>query len=229
MKKTLRIVSIIFLSLIIILFVGYVVLNEKLPEGEISPEADSLAEKMTNALNMEAWELTEKISWTFRGTHSYEWDKAADVVKVRWDDYEVILNTRTESGLVVSSKNEYSADQFDALIETAYNFFNNDSFWLYAPFKVFDPGVERSIITLKDGSQALKVTYTTGGSTPGDSYLWILGEDYKPVAIKMWASILPIGGMEFTWENYLTLPTGVMIAQDHFLYGSMNVALTYIK
>ncbi|OEK06594.1 hypothetical protein [Roseivirga misakiensis] len=229
MKKTLRIVSIAFLSLIVLLFIGYIILNEKLPEGEVSPEADVLAEKMTTALNMEAWELTENISWTFRGTHFYEWDKAADVVKVRWDEYEVVLNTKTESGLVVSSKNEYSVDQFDALIKTAYDFFNNDSFWLYAPFKVFDPGVERSIVVLKDGQKALKVTYTTGGSTPGDSYVWILGEDFKPVAVKMWASILPIGGMEFTWENYLTLPSGALIAQDHFLYGSMNIPLTDIR
>jgi hypothetical protein len=45
----------------------------------------------------------------------------------------------------------------------------------------------------------------------------------------MWVSILPIGGIEFTWENYLTLESGAMIAQDHFLLGAMNVDLSNIK
>ena len=130
MKKTLRIVSIIFLSLIVLLFAGYIILNEKLPEGEVSPEADALAQKMTDALNISAWNETASVNWTFRDAHFYEWDKEADVVKVKWDNYEVILNTRTQSGVVASSNNEYSAEQFDALVLTAIDFFNNDSFWI---------------------------------------------------------------------------------------------------
>ena len=43
MKKALRIISIIFLGLILILFIGYLILNESKPVGPPSPEADELA------------------------------------------------------------------------------------------------------------------------------------------------------------------------------------------
>ena len=32
------------------------------------------------------------------------------------------------------------------IIQTAQHFFNNDSFWLVAPYKVFEQGVERRIV-----------------------------------------------------------------------------------
>lgn len=229
MKKTFRIVSIVFLSLILLLFIGYLLMNEKLPEGEATPEANVMAEKMTEALNIAAWNETKYVSWTFRGTHHYEWDREARVVKVKWDDHEVMLSPDTQSGVVANSQTDYSPAQFEELVNTALEFFNNDSFWLYAPFKVFDPGVQRSIVTFKDGTKGLKVTYTSGGSTPGDSYVWILGDDYKPVAVKMWAAILPLGGMEFTWSNYKTLTSGAMVAQDHQFMGAMNIEVTNIK
>lgn len=228
MKKTLRIVSIVFLSLLVVLFIGYLLMNEKLPEGQEGPEADQLAMKMMTSLNKSAWDSTKSVSWTFKGIHDYEWDKESHTVRVSWDEHEVMLDPATKSGVVSNGQN-YSATSTEELINTSWDYFNNDSFWLCAPFKVFDPGTVRSIVTLKDGRQGLKVTYTSGGTTPGDSYVWILDENGKPTAIKMWVSILPLGGMEFTWENYQTLSSGAMIAQDHWLYGNVNIDLTRIE
>ncbi|MGW8121534.1 hypothetical protein ACV07N_02665 [Roseivirga echinicomitans] len=45
----------------------------------------------------------------------------------------------------------------------------------------------------------------------------------------MWVSILPLGGMEFTWENYLKLSSGALIAQDHLLYNGVNIGLTHLQ
>ena len=115
------------------------------------------------------------------------------------------------------------------MVDTSWDFFNNDSFWLCAPYKVFDPGTARSIVTLNDGRKGLKITYTSGGTTPGDSYVWILDDNYTPIAVKMWVSILPIGGIEFTWENYIYLSSGAMIAQDHWLYGAVNIDITNVQ
>ena len=82
------------------------------------------------------------------------------------------------------------------LIEKAVKYFNNDSFWLLAPYKIFDKGTKRSLVTLDDGHEGLLVTYTTGGTTPGDSYLWHLDSTGKPVSFQMWVSSLPIDGLE---------------------------------
>lgn len=228
MKKVFRILGIIVLSLFLILFVGKLILDEELPEGVSGPDADYLAEQMMNALGKKGWDNTSGVSWTFKGIHHYDWDMENHVVGVQWDDKEVALQPTFKTGIVANA-NEYEPEEIQEMVKTSWDYFNNDSFWLCAPFKAFDPGTERSIVMLKDGRQGLKVTYTSGGTTPGDSYVWILGEDYKPVAVKMWASILPIKGMEFTWENYAYLSSGAMIAQDHWLYGLVNIDITNVQ
>lgn len=56
---------------------------------------------------------------------------------------------------------------------------------MVAPYKVFDKGVERTLIKTKNNKDVLLVTYTSGGSTPGDSYLWLLDDNEKPNAFKI--------------------------------------------
>jgi len=228
MKKILRILAIIVLSIVALLFIGFLIVDEKLPEGEWSPEADLMAEQILTALNKEAWDRTSGVSWTFKGVHHYDWDMENHVVGVKWDGKEVALQPTFKTGILANA-DQYEPEEIQEIVKTSWDYFNNDSFWLYAPFKVFDPGTERSIVKLKDGRQGLKVTYTSGGTTPGDSYVWILGEDHKPVAVKMWVSIIPIGGIEFTWENYAYLSSGAMIAQDHWLYGLVNIDISDVQ
>ncbi len=55
---------------------------------------------------------------------------------------------------------------------------------------------ERRLVKTKTNKDALLVTYTSGGTTPGDSYLWHLDASGKPESYQMWVSILPIGGLE---------------------------------
>jgi hypothetical protein len=228
MKKPLRILGISLLVLLLTVFSFYFIKNEKLPVGQSGSNADELAIKMMESLNYAAWDETEEVTWTFKGIHTYTWNKVDNVVNVKWDQYEVQLEPESISGVIIKG-DITKAEEVKTLIKTAWDYFNNDSFWLCAPFKVFDPGTERSIVKLDDGSEALLVTYTSGGSTPGDSYLWVLDEDYRPKAIKMWVSIIPLGGLEASWENYLTLESGAMIAQDHMLFGAVNIDLTGVE
>jgi hypothetical protein len=82
------------------------------------------------------------------------------------------------------------------MLKKGNDYFNNDSFWLIAPFKLRDAGTTRSIV-MQD-NQALMITYAL--STPGDSYVWFV-ENYMPKAWRMWVSIIPVGGLETTWED----------------------------
>lgn len=229
MKKILRVLGILLLLIIVGLFGLYLFKNESLPQGEAGAKADALAREMLTAMNKAAWDTTKSVSWTFRGAHDYTWDREEHMVTVKWDENTVILDPETQEGAVIVEGTTLTPDQEQALVETAWSFFNNDSFWLAAPYKAFDPGTERSIVTCADGREGLMVTYTSGGSTPGDSYVWVLGEDKRPVACKMWVSIIPIGGIEFSWENYQQLPSGALVATDHKAMGLLNVTLTNIE
>lgn len=221
-KKILKIITgvVIFLTLPSLLFFGFLYFkyNEELPVGIQSEQADALAHKMLDILDYEAYKNTNYIEWTFKKRHHYEWDKANNICNVYWKQNKVILdlNDASKSKVYIHSfKNE--SDMAQELIEKAITYFNNDSFWLVAPYKVFDDGVKRSLVKTDSNSDALLVTYTSGGSTPGDSYLWILDKNGKPKAFKMWTSILPIGGLEASWSDWTTTETGAQLPTFHKL------------
>lgn len=222
-------VKIILISVAVLVIVGYGAIkyfSKPLPEGVTGNDADKLAMAMMQSLNKDAWDTTHYVSWIFKGGHRYTWNKQQHMVNVQWDEHEVLLNPSAMTGTV---KEHISDSEKDKLVKKSWDYFNNDSFWLCAPFKIFDEGTERSIVKTEDGRDGLKVTYKSGGTTPGDSYVWILDKDNKPTSVQMWVSVIPVDGVEFTWENYTTLASGAMVAQDHWLDKKMNVQLTEVR
>lgn len=212
MKKVLKVLGIFLAILAIVIAIFYYKNNEPLPIGVEGKDADNLATKMLTALNYNAYKNTEYFEWCFRDNHHYKWNKSENKVTVTWDNNEVILDTKNPSkSIIIKSEENHTAT---TLIKTATDYFNNDSFWLVAPFKVFDTGVKRSIVKYQE-KDALLVTYTSGGSTPGDSYLWILDESGLPKSYKMWVDIIPIGGAEATWNTWTTTSTGVLLPTKH--------------
>lgn len=212
MKKIFKILAITLAILVLGIAIFYVAVNESLPKGVEGKEADALANKMLKALNYEAYQEAEVFEWSFRNQHFYKWNKKEHTVEVSWGDNLVKLNTKeNQDSKVIRSSNESNHEQ---LIKTATDYFNNDSFWLVAPFKVYDNGVKRSIVKYNN-NDALLVTYTSGGSTPGDSYLWILDENGLPTSFKMWVSIIPIGGLEASWNDWITTDNGIQLPTKH--------------
>ena len=229
MKKIFKILGIIAGLVVFSGIVSYLILNEKLPIGQNPKEGDALAIKMLEALNKPAWDSTHVLRWNFKGIHTYIWDKKNNLVSVKWDDKEVLLNLSDwPKGKAFENRREITDKQLDVLRGKAYAYFCNDSYWLIAPFKVFDQGVSRSIVNTEDNKKALLVSYASGGVTPGDSYLWFLNDQNIPESYKMWVKIIPIGGAKATWENWIKSETGVMVAKDHKL-GPMNVDCSDIK
>ena len=214
MKKLLKITGIILAIVFIAIAIFYYTKNEKLPEGKQGTEADALANKMLKALNYEAYKSVEILEWSFREKHFYSWNKQENTVKVIWDGNTVLLNTvNPKESKYLSGDNSSNEKN---LIQNATDFFNNDSFWLVAPYKVFDNGVERRLVNYND-KEALLVTYTSGGSTPGDSYLWILDENGMPTDYKMWTSLIPVGGVAATWNEWKTTDAGIKLPKTHTL------------
>lgn len=218
-KKTLKIIvgAIVFLTLPSILFFGFLYFkyNENLPIGVKSKQADELAYKMLDALNESAYKKTDYIEFTFKKRHHYKWNKLENTCQVFWKNYQVFLDLNNPKKSKAYQNNNLVNNP--ELIQKATNYFNNDTFWLVAPYKVFDQGTERRLVKTQNNSQALLVTYTSGGSTPGDSYLWFLDKNGKPTSFKMWTSILPIKGLEASWRDWTTTETGANLPTFHKL------------
>ena len=213
--KVLRFLFFLILGIAAALFISWWVFDEDLPQAPSTAAADELAKAMMQSVNHQAWDSIAIIQWTFKGMHTFQWDKRNHLCLVQWDDIQVKLDINGKSGKVYQQGQLLDDAEAQEKIVQAWDFFNNDSFWLNAVVKAFDPGTARSIVQLKDGRQGLKVHYSSGGSTPGDSYVWILDENNRPVAWKMWVKIIPVGGMEFSWENWITLPGGAQVATLH--------------
>ncbi|PRX54755.1 hypothetical protein [Flagellimonas meridianipacifica] len=231
MKRFLKFFGAFFIFGILVIVILAWFASEELPKGDTGPEADSLAYKMLNALNYEAYQNTRFLEWSYQGgKNQFKWDKSNGLVTVKWDDdvrVELNLNNLKNSKVFRNGAPEV-AKKKQKLIDKALKNFNNDSFWLVAPYKVFDKGTQRSIVTLEDGNHGLLVTYSSGGTTPGDSYLWILNENGFPIAYKMWVSIIPIGGLEASWDEWLVTKSGAYLPKSHKL-GPVNLSMGDVK
>ena len=214
------VLSVLTLISLFVLFCGalYFAYNDEIPSGKQGLAADKLAFKMVNALNYEAYKETNFLAWTFRGKHHYQWFKNQNRCSVQWDDFTVELDLKNKHNSTVSVGGQpYSGEEKEQVINKALAYFNNDSFWLVAPYKVFDMGVERRLVKQKDGSDALLVTYTSGGTTPGDSYLWHLDKQGIPTSYQMWVQIIPFQGISASWEQWVTTESGAQLSRFHKL------------
>ncbi|TVZ59946.1 hypothetical protein NA63_2489 [Flavobacteriaceae bacterium MAR_2010_105] len=232
-KKILKISAgvIIFLTLPSLLFFGFVYFkyNEKLPVSSQPEQADILAHKMLDALDHEAFDNTNYIEWVFKKRRYYKWKKNQNHCTVYWKDYKVELDLNDPNSSIVYIHNfSVDGDLAKELIEKAVTYFNNDSFWLVAPYKVFDKGTQRSLVTLDNGELGLLVTYSSGGTTPGDSYLWHLDTSGKPNKFQMWVSMLPIDGLAASWTDWTTTESGAQLPTLHTLL-FLGIEITDIK
>lgn len=212
--KVLKWIAIVIITLILIGAIAIFALSEKQPEVNPTPEADAIAQKVLTALNKPAWDTLAFLQWEFPGGHKYIFDKKNNKALITWGSNSVDLILDDQTGTATVDGVQVEGQEKQDLLSTAWGYWCNDSFWMFAPYKLFDPNTARTIVK-HEGKDALMVSYQGGGVTPGDSYLWILGDDYIPTAYKMWVSIIPIGGMEFSWENWQEMPGGAKLSTYH--------------
>lgn len=215
---------IVFITLPTLLLFGYLYFkyDEDLPVGVSGEAADNLADEILDALDYNAYQNTDLIEFTFRGRRHYQWNKAKNKCAVRWQDYkvELDLDDPRKSLAYIHNFRVYN-ERADEIIKQSQKHFNNDSFWLVAPYKIYDPGVERKVVNTEKNGKGLLVTYTSGGTTPGDSYLWLLDKNKRPIGFKMWVSVLPLEGLEASWEGWIKTESGADLSTFHkfFLFG----------
>jgi hypothetical protein len=220
-------------SIVVVLLVGVGILvltqRHAPPEaGVTGAEADAIAHAVEKAAGVEAFNKLGAIRWTWSGsgkTHHLVWDKKRNTANVQWKGYEAHLDVAHATGKVFDHGVEQTGDAAKPLLETAMKIFYNDSFWLNPLAKLFDEGVTREKVTV-DGKPALFVKYASGGVTPGDKYLWMLGDDGMPKAWRVWVSVIKLGGLQISWDDWTTLPGGARVATMHKIVGLPGVKIT---
>lgn len=203
-------------------FIAVKYFSEDKPVGKKGVEADKVAELMLQKLNKEAFDRINYINFEFfGGGHKYIWDKVNNTAVISWGENKVVLNLDSQEGVVYKNGGVVNGDEAEKLKQKAWSFWCNDSFWLIAPFKIFDSGTERSLVEVDQGVHGLMIDYISGGVTPGDSYLWILDDNYQPTGFKMWTQIIPVKGMYVDWINWEDY-NGAKLCLSHTMAGKLR-------
>ncbi|HEX9103514.1 MAG TPA: hypothetical protein VF997_14980 [Polyangia bacterium] len=151
---------------------------------------------------------------------SHYWDRFSGRYRVDGVDegkpYSVYFNVNSKAGeAYVDGKKVSDVAQANKWVNDGYGAFINDSYWLLAPFKIFDPGV-----TLADGGEdkgpngeacdVLKLSFDNVGLTPKDVYWlyvdkkshlvvewkYVLGGESKPPTAFAWSDWKKVGSIE---------------------------------
>lgn len=216
MKRWLLRIAVVLVVVVVGLAITIAVMDEDPPAGEPGPFADLLANRMMNAVKMHRWDATGIVRFDFGGRHQHLWDRQRRLSRVRWGDTEVLMRLDDKSGVVRVNGAVVEGDAKREALESAYKRFINDTFWLNPLATLYHEGVTRELVKLENNHEALLVTFSSGGVTPGDKYLiYPDGTNWLPKKWKLWVSIIPVGGLEATWERYKTLQTGFVVSTFH--------------
>lgn len=219
-----RTIALSVVGVFVVLFVGTQVamhvLKAELPQDRrAGPEADALARKIEAAVRVDAWAETGAVSFRFI-KNEHLWDRRRQRARIRFGKKEVWVDLSTHRGIAKKEGQTLSGTAAEQTIAEAERVFYNDTFWLNPLWKMFDEGVLREKVTLTDepaGSEGLLVSYTKGGVTPGDAYVWIVDREGRPFAWRIWTAVFPIKGIRMSWDQWSAQPTGALISLErHF-------------
>lgn len=204
--------------------------DREVPEATAGPEAEAMTDRMLAAIDADAWARTGAVRWIFRGKQEHLWDRSRNLARVRFDGVEVLVDLASKRGLATRDGTSVDASETAELVEQAWAHWANDSFWLNPIAKLRDEGTTRGVVAPDPkGRPRLLVCYESGGVTPGDCYLWIVGDDDRPVAWRMWVKIIPGGGTRATWDGWQRLDTGAWVATQHRIARLLTLRLTEIE
>jgi hypothetical protein len=186
--------------------------------------ADRVGHELIAALGGEsAWEKARQLTFDFvverEGNRVVEfrhvWDRYTGDYRVTGTEksgapFAVYFNVNTREGVAFSNGRPVEGDEKKRLLEMAYGRFINDTYWLLAPWKIFDPGVHRDYDGEKPGPDGaacdvLRLSFDNVGLTPKDLYwMWITRDGRRMV---QWQYVLGGAQEEPTtalWEDWRT-------------------------
>ena len=218
----------------------------------LETKADSVAYRLLEAHGADALASARYLRFNFgvespNGSQTiarHLWDRTTGEYRVEWNSgpdssYVALVNVRDvtdgqATGTVYLNGSALSGAAAEQARQTAYQRFINDTYWLLAPLKTFDPGVNRSYVA--DSSTAehdvIRLTFGDVGLTPGDTYWLYVSTDTGQ--LDKWAFHLQsmpdeAPAQPFHWTGYKTLdaPEGpVRLAARKEAVGGEQALLT---
>ncbi|HKF44313.1 MAG TPA: hypothetical protein VKG01_14520 [Thermoanaerobaculia bacterium] len=206
------------------------------------PKADKVGKEMIAALGGEqAWEKAREFKFDFvvenegkvAGKRSHTWDRYTGDYKMTGTDqsgapYTVLFNVNTKQGKAWVNGRPVEGEEADKLVKGSYARFINDTYWLLAPWKVFDPGVNLAYEGEKPcpgggTCDVLKLSFENVGLTPKDVYWMYVTRDGHNMV--QWQYVLKGADEPPTtvqWKNWQKVG-GIMIAMEKPMEGKPTV------
>lgn len=149
--------------------------------------ADSIAYRVFQSSGGSAWTKAPYLRFDFAPERDGErrvaarhlWNRTNGDYRVEMlggpdTTYVVLFNVDTREGTAYMKGTPVDSTRQSQLLDRAYRRFINDTYWLLAPLKLLDPGVQREFVADSSTSQydVLTISFDSVGLTPGDRY-WI--------------------------------------------------------
>ncbi len=190
-------------------------------EGAGQTRARQLAQAVFRANGGEQWRQVNRIRFTFHVAQgdkallqaAHDWDVAAGTATVAWDNKQVTVNLRRPGA--------------DADARAAHARWVNDTYWLLAPLKLLDAGVQLHYVGTRvvEGKQyeVVRTTYEQVGLTPGDRYHFYIDPTTYRVAYWDYQPDTP-RAVSGTWEKYEKF--GPLLLSTEHKFGDKRIWFT---
>lgn len=146
-------------------------------EGSADERSAAIAAEVMQALGgAEAWQETRFVSWLFFERRQHYWDRWSGDIRIQDDEHLILMNINTGKGRAwVGGQEITEADSLAKLLDRGHAWWINDSYWLFMPYKLRDPGVTLRYLgerDMQDGRPAdvLELTFKNVGRTPDNKY-----------------------------------------------------------
>ena len=210
-------------------------------------KADAVGKELIAALGgTDAWDKARQFQFDFVveregkrvAAFSHAWDRYTGDYRVSGTDktgapFVVYFNVNTRQGKALVNGKPVEGEALEPLLKTGYGRYINDTYWLLAPWKIFDPGVHRAYDGEKpcpDGGtcDVLKLSFDNVGLTPKDVYwLWVTRDGRRMV---QWQYLLN-GAQEdpttAAWKDWQRF-SGVSLSTEKTISGK-NATIRFEK
>ena len=200
---------------------------------QVDPEGRAIAESAMEAMGGQAaWDGTRHLSWKFFGRRQHYWDKWTGDIRIEapvGEDREgdrrpatlTLMNINTREGRTWSDGEEVTGEQLAEMLEGGWRAWVNDSYWMFMPYKLLDPGVNlvymgEDLMEDDRAADILQLTFESVGVTPDNKYLIYVARDTE--LVEQWTHYSSRDDAEprFTgpwadWERF----GDIMLATNH--------------